>query len=781
METIMTYTAKAILAFLLPPVALFPLAAFAQPKHPITVEDCVSVRYLNPDDLTGAIRMNAQGTRVAYVIKAPNIAENRNDDQLYVKSISGAGGLRPRELASAEAIKNIQWLRDGKHFLALVTAGGESTISEFDAETGTQTAWVHSKDDLREYSVDANAEVVVFAAEVSNTNFASINVTQEQRARGYRIPSYVDSTSIIPRREIFISRRSSSGKWGAPTLLHIPLPFTHATVDQIPYLITLALSLSPDGKQLLFNYDEGSDLPEDWKENPTVRTLTQRGLPGIIVTALYDLSNGSVKIPLRAAQPTQVPVWSDDSSSYIAFSHSPVGSKWAEDDERAGDILNNASLHMFLVRPSSREVEMIPALIADTRDRALLFWNNATRTAGIRTEPTRIDLFVEDNKHWRPTSSIQVPIEHFPHNMQFASDGKTVVGDMQSTTKPPELFIFDVAKNAMTTFETLNPQFASLDIAPVREIHWKTSTGFPETGLLVLPTHYDPAQKYPLVIGTKFMRGEFACDSGPFHSPSFAPQPTANAGMMYLIGLTPEGPSSRGEEAFYPKGYPGGTSGVAEAAFYMDIWDSAVDFLSAQGLVDTSKLGIIGFSRTGWHTEFILAHSRHHYSAATVADNVQYSLSEYWLQNVRSVRQSYEVMYGGPPYGPSLENWKKYSISFNLDKLHTPLLMEENGYGVVLDRTSIPWSIAATAEVFAGLTELHKPVEMYFYPDEQHQSDHPKARVADLQRNIDWYRFWLQGFEKKDRPEDPDMYIRWRQLKHLQEKDTSSPPIKTVE
>jgi dipeptidyl aminopeptidase/acylaminoacyl peptidase len=138
-------------------------------------------------------------------------------------------------------------------------------------------------------------------------------------------------------------------------------------------------------------------------------------------------------------------------------------------------------------------------------------------------------------------------------------------------------------------------------------------------------------------------------------------------------------------------------------------------------------------------------------------------------------------MYDGPPYGPSLESWKKYSISFNLDKIHTPLLLEENGHGVMMDRTSVPWSIASTAEVLAGLTRLQKPVEMYFYPDEQHQPDHPQARVASLQRNIDWYRYWLQGFERKDHQGDPDMYTRWRLLKQLQEKDEDAPPVKTVQ
>jgi dipeptidyl aminopeptidase/acylaminoacyl peptidase len=190
-------------------------------------------------------------------------------------------------------------------------------------------------------------------------------------------------------------------------------------------------------------------------------------------------------------------------------------------------------------------------------------------------------------------------------------------------------------------------------------------------------------------------------------------------------------------------------------------------------LVNPNKLGIIGFSRTGWHTEYILAHSRHRYRAATIADNIQYGLSEYWLYFSHSVGTAFEDIYGGPPYGDTLKNWMKYSVSFNLQNFHTPVLMESNGSGVVPDRTTVPWAIASTAEVFTGLTRLNKPVEMYFYPDEQHQPDHPQARLASEQRNVDWYRFWLLGAERKNHPEDPDLYNRWNHLKTLEVADES--------
>jgi hypothetical protein len=37
-----------------------------------------------------------------------------------------------------------------------------------------------------------------------------------------------------------------------------------------------------------------------------------------------------------------------------------------------------------------------------------------------------------------------------------------------------------------------------------------------------------------------------------------------------------------------------------------------------------------------------------------------------------------------------------------------------------------------------------------------------------MQRNVDWYRFWLQGYERAD-PEDREQYLRWRKLKAQQD------------
>jgi hypothetical protein len=268
------------------------------------------------------------------------------------------------------------------------------------------------------------------------------------------------------------------------------------------------------------------------------------------------------------------------------------------------------------------------------------------------------------------------------------------------------------------------------------------------------------------VIHSYAASANFFCDSGTDHEPSFDPQPIANAGIMYLIRTYTPVSKRADEQAHYPKGYPGM---LAEPAFNADLWDSAVEKFAAEGLIDPKKVGIIGFSHSGWLTQFALTNGRTHYAAATLADNLEYSMGEYWLLHSEGSLKGADAMFGGPPYGDSLKNWLDYSISFNIPKIRAPLLMETMGYGKrYTEAENPPANLASRWEVFTGLNHLRRPVELYYYPLEGHQPDDPLARLGSLERNQDWYEFWLKGVERSAAT-DPDQYLRWRLLRKLYE------------
>jgi hypothetical protein len=61
-----------------------------------------------------------------------------------------------------------------------------------------------------------------------------------------------------------------------------------------------------------------------------------------------------------------------------------------------------------------------------------------------------------------------------------------------------------------------------------------------------------------------------------------------------------------------------------------------------------------------------------------------------------------------------------------------------------------------------------KAVELLFLSQKRSSSDTPFERVASLQRNLDWFRFWMQGYEGKAASYDPDQFVRWHKLREQQ-------------
>ncbi|MBT9333025.1 prolyl oligopeptidase family serine peptidase [Paracidobacterium acidisoli] len=581
-------------------------------------------------------------------------------------------------------------------------------------------------------------------------------------AEGYRIAFDEDTEVLHPTHSFYVLKQGQDDTWTQPQLLTIRNPITNARETQLVVNSHFTeISLSPDGNQLLFQYMTPA-LPKSWYDDPIVKLYAvQNTFFEILVR--YDLTRKETSLAFDSISTSSVPVWSDDSKTFFVNAYSPVASAWQADDVH--DNLarpNNANL--FAVNfESDTTVELVrhisfyheaPSLGSNGR-------NLVVHVAGNMI--ARVDF---DRNGWRETGRESIPSGELNRISAVASNGHTTFVVAEAVTRPEDIFGYRSGEQRLHVLTDLNPEIRSLEFAKIKQVDWSVDGKYTASGLLFLPPDYTPGKRYPLVIQTKGEQGWFACDSGFSHSPSFAPEPLATAGIAYLAPFSK--PSAGGPTTPHQLDgqYPGG---VAEAVDQMKMWDSAVDDLARQGLIDPSKVGIIGFSRTGFHVEFNLAHAKTHYAAATVADNVSYSLAEYLYLPDDS--HAADAMFGGPPFGASLVNWERYSVSYNLDKIRTPLLMEEMGYGVHDDNSEkIPLDLVLSYEIYRGLRIRKKPVEMYYYPDEEHQPDHPKARLASITRNLDWYRFWLQGYEHPN-PEDPDQYKRWEHLRELRDAD----------
>ena len=78
---------------------------------------------------------------------------------------------------------------------------------------------------------------------------------------------------------------------------------------------------------------------------------------------------------------------------------------------------------------------------------------------------------------------------------------------------------------------------------------------------------------------------------------------------------------------------------------------------------------------------------------------------------------------------------------------------------------------------YSGLHQLHKPVDLIMLNSDEHVLTNPAVRMASQGGSVDWFRFWLQGYEDPD-PAKAGQYKRWRELKKMQaesDKKSSTP------
>ena len=204
----------------------------------------------------------------------------------------------------------------------------------------------------------------------------------------------------------------------------------------------------------------------------------------------------------------------------------------------------------------------------------------------------------------------------------------------------------------------------------MERVEWQDGLGVRCTGLLIKPVGYEPSKRYPLVIMAKGWGKEFLSDTG-FHT-AFPPQPLANAGFLVLMASVPP-QTALGPWENSLKKEPGN---MAEAFEFISFVESAVDMLERRGMADRADVGIIGFSRTSWQTDFMLAHSDFPLAAASSADSGLYTYGAYWKFNADGLELDAEKQVGGLPYGSTLEKWLRYARPFNAEKVRTPLLME---------------------------------------------------------------------------------------------------------
>jgi hypothetical protein len=180
--------------------------------------------------------------------------------------------------------------------------------------------------------------------------------------------------------------------------------------------------------------------------------------------------------------------------------------------------------------------------------------------------------------------------------------------------------------------------------------------------------------------------------------------------------------------------------------------ESVVDLLSKKGEIGRVRVGMGGLSFGGEVTMWTVMKSNL-LAAASVASSAASPL--YYLMSSMKGEAFLKILrmdwgLGSPSETP--ERWKLLSPVFQLDRIHAPILFQQSEQEYM---TALDYAIPLIRE--------HR-ADFYVFPNEPHQKFQPRHKLAVYERNLDWFRFWLQGYEDPN-PDKAGQYRIWRGMK----------------
>ena len=178
-----------------------------------------------------------------------------------------------------------------------------------------------------------------------------------------------------------------------------------------------------------------------------------------------------------------------------------------------------------------------------------------------------------------------------------------------------------------------------------------------------------------------------------------------------------------------------------------------IERLSSDQIVDPSKVAMGGLSFGSEVAFWVAFHSD--LLAALSVTSPQAEPASYWLGSMPgsdipvTIRRVWG--YGAPDETP--DRWHAVSPAKNVDKIRIPVLFQMPE----MEARRVP-------ELYARLARQGTPTELYAFPDEAHIKVQPRHRLAVYDRNLDWFRYWLEGHRDPD-PAKVDQYRRWDALR----------------
>ena len=696
-----------------PALALVVLGVIAiGPSHAETVSPR---RLLKVIDLDNPV-ISPDGRYVAFRTEQALVERNTYDTTWYVQSLDGkspplrvADGGTPLRVSETGLVPSSPavWSPDGKWIYYRARLDGRISVWRAAADGSGVREVTSDPADVRDFTLDRDGQTLKYS--VGATRKAVIAAEESEYDHGIRIDETVNIAAGLFRSSKLYGRPTTErflGDWFAMGPLLAKTPDRWKAID-LTRMTTRDLSASEWPELPLTPADLSPDLPA-----APIKILDGQ-LPQRY-QIIRNPSDGRIAMLLPGHQDKELA-----NSRYVELAMLPDRHASHPAYCRA-DPCRHKKITDIQWRPGSDEVLFTIDDYSDGHAQSIYGWNVVT--GAVRPIVFSRGLVSGSQRYW---------------DTPCAAASDTLVCVAAEADHPPRLEAIDVRSGHRRILFAPN-QGLDADIAatvPAKLIRWKDAQGREFTGQLFeargASTGHPPPLFVTFYVCDGFLRGGVG-NEWPLAT-------LAEDGISALcINAIPEyrlDPMAR---------YDQGRAAV----------ESVVQFLSAEGRIDRTRVGMGGLSYGSEVTLWTLIRSNV-VTAASVSSGsvtpVYYlfnSLRDAFRSNLRKLWQL------GDPNETS-KHWREISPVYHLDKIKAPILFQmiEQEYRMALDY-ALP------------LVRRHQG-DIYVFPNETHIKFQPRHKLAVYERNVDWFRFWLQGYEDPS-PEKAGQYGIWREMRDQQ-------------
>ena len=702
------------------------------------------------------------GKWLLYTLSTPDWKADKSQTDIYLVSMAqGVASTRQMTYTKDKNESSPRWARDGRAFFFLSnreapeSAASRNQIYLMRPDGGESQRITDTKEGVRDYALSRDGRWLIYrtgkdgeeqlyrlpisgvesaAAEQLTKHPTGIGTwkwTHDSKHIYFVSPDALDKDDKERRDKKFTvnirnAERPSASLWA----LDLDPVATKKLSDGTAYVATAPV-ISDDGKWVAF---KGQSL------NRYQRNITQESLYEDVY--LLNTTTGQIE---RLSNNNEV------SESAITFSPDSRWIAFASPDDTTRYSMTNGRLYVRAVGESGAPFRKMGASFDG--DVGVDFWAKDATTIyfneGVKATNQLMALDFKTG-NVRPVTSEKASVQ-----VDVDDDSGAVLINYSDPHTPATLYTVDslAALATRASWRQLtdpNPQTRQLALGDEEEISWKSTDGTMVGGVLTKPVGYKQGERYPLIVAIH--GGPAGADILSFNG-GYGSQVYAGAGYAVLK------PNYRGSTNY---GFKHKTDIVGNyfQRGYEDIM-TGVDYLIAQGIVDGSRMGALGWSAGGHWSNWILTHTDRFKAISTGAGTSNW-ISMYAQSDVQRNRQFY--LGDKLPYDDFDAYWVQSPLKY-IKNAKTPTMIH-----VVEGDPRVP--SPQSIELHMALKQLGIPTELYMYPGNTHGIPDPRNQLVKSVSEMAWMDYYVRGMGKK---------FAWRDVLKTLEDEAAKPTTTTAQ